>query len=88
MRRLIDLLTAMLLIGVVLIVAALLTEDPVVTADGPFRAVDGDSLETATDRLRLRGIDAPDFGRPAEWTATCPVGAMPVPLWQRSSARG
>lgn len=74
MRRLIDILTAVLLIGVVLVVAARLTEEPVMNAAGPFRAVDGDSLETPTDRLRLRGIDAPELRQTCGADGTVPCG--------------
>jgi len=39
---------------------------------GPFRVMDGDSLETGAVRFRLEGIDAPEFGQTctksgAEW---------------------
>jgi endonuclease YncB( thermonuclease family) len=74
MRRLVDILTALLLIVVVLVVAARLREEPIVDAEGPFRAVDGDSLESATQRLRLRGIDAPELQQMCGADDTVPCG--------------
>eukprot|EP01036_Dinobryon_divergens_P001449 gene1449-biopygen1276 len=66
-------LVGVLLIAVVLVVGARLSEEPIVDAEGPFRVVDGDSLESTTQRLRLRGIDAPELRQMcgADETVTC-----------------
>jgi endonuclease YncB( thermonuclease family) len=74
MRRIVDILTALVLIVAVLVVAARLREEPIVDAEGPFRAVDGDSLESATQRLRLRGIDAPELRQMCGADETVPCG--------------
>ncbi|MDI4666350.1 thermonuclease family protein [Xanthobacter autotrophicus] len=59
--RIKDLLTAALILGTVALLADLLRRET--TLEGHAFAVDGDTLDLAGTRVRLKGIDAPELGQ-------------------------
>lgn len=44
-----------------ILIAAKLDQSADEVVDGPFRAIDGDTLAAGSERLRLQGIDAPEL---------------------------
>lgn len=65
LRRVADLLSAVLILLSVAIAAAWFGRLGEQAFEGQFKVVDGDSLEISETRMRLEGIDAP------EWRQTC-----------------
>lgn len=63
LRLLLDVLLAVLVLGVLALVAANERFSVAETVAGPARVVDGDSLEIGGHRIRLEGIDAPELGQ-------------------------
>ena len=61
MRMMADYLLAAIVLAVIAFSAAWLSGVTGEVFAGPFRAVDGDSLEANGKRFRLEGIDAPEF---------------------------
>src|SRR4051812_1478826 len=67
LRRLLDVLFAYALIGLLLAVAVHLARVPDGPGiSGPARIVDGDTLEIGGTRIRLLGIDAPELAQSCE----------------------
>lgn len=60
-RPLLDYGVTILLLGVLIFLASRLNETETRTAEGRAVIVDGDSLELGGQRVRLRGIDAPEY---------------------------
>ena len=63
MRRLIDILFAYAVLGGLIVLAIRLTGEPGPSLSGQAFVVDGDTLILAGERLRLRGIDAPELAQ-------------------------
>ena len=61
--RLFDLLLAVALLALVAVIAAKVGDMASVTLDGQATINDGDTLTVGKERMRLRGIDAPEFGQ-------------------------
>lgn len=62
-RRLIDYLSMGLIFVLVALAAAFFANKAKVPLSGPFKVADGDTLITSDERLRLEGIDAPEWGQ-------------------------
>lgn len=60
-RRLLDYGVTILLLGVLIFLTARLNEMDTRTAEGRAVIVDGDSIELGGQRIRLRGINAPEY---------------------------
>lgn len=60
-RRLLDYAVTIVLLGTLIVLTALLNEMDTRTAEGRAVIVDGDSIELGGQRIRLRGIDAPEY---------------------------
>lgn len=60
-RRLLDYAVTIVLLGVLIFLTARLNEMDTRTAEGRAVIVDGDSIELGGQRIRLRGIDAPEY---------------------------
>lgn len=61
LRRAADYFSAAVFLAIVAVVAAFLFERQAGEYSAPFRVMDGDSLESGNVRLRLEGIDAPEY---------------------------
>ena len=61
--RILDLALAGVILLLLFLVTARFQELARITVSGPMTVVDGDSLESDGERLRLRGIDAPELGQ-------------------------
>jgi endonuclease YncB( thermonuclease family) len=60
-RRLLDYGVTIVLLGLLIVLTAHLNEMDTRTAEGRAVIVDGDSIELGGQRIRLRGIDAPEY---------------------------
>lgn len=60
-RKLLDYAVTVVLLGVLIVLTARLNEMDTRTAEGRAVIVDGDSIELGGQRIRLRGIDAPEY---------------------------
>ena len=60
-RRIMDIALALVLLGLVALVAAGAQKNASLEVRGAARVVDGDTLRVAGERIRLRGIDAPEL---------------------------
>jgi endonuclease YncB( thermonuclease family) len=65
-RRLRDALVALCMLALSLMIIAKLEKDAAIELGGPFQVVDGDTLSSHGQRLRLVGIDAPELGQRCE----------------------
>ena len=63
MRRVMDVVLAVAILGALILVAARLGGVSQQSLEGQVRVADGDSIELGAERIRLRGIDAPEFGQ-------------------------
>lgn len=58
--------TAAAALFLIALIAAKLNDRPQTVHAGAFRAADGDSLTLGAERMRLKGIDAPEFDQSCE----------------------
>ena len=58
-----DVFLATFVFGLLVLVAARIDEGAAVRIEGRVEVTDGDSLVIETERIRLRGIDAPELGQ-------------------------
>ena len=63
LRRVLDVLLAAALLAALLVVAARFERVAAIRPAGEARVADGDSLEIGGERIRLRGIDAPELAQ-------------------------
>lgn len=63
LRSLLDVALAAAILGALALVAARLGGIGERSLDGQARVADGDSIELGNERVRLRGIDAPELGQ-------------------------
>lgn len=61
-----DGVTAFALLAVIWMIAAKLNDVSEISLAGRFRAADGDSLAIGAERMRLKGIDAPELAQTCE----------------------
>ena len=61
LRRVLDVALAVAILGALMVVAARLGGVDQQSLEGQARVADGDSIELGGERIRLRGIDAPEF---------------------------
>lgn len=80
-RRLLDLALAAAILAVLALVVARGFSPPVATVQGAARIADGDSLTIADERIRLKGIDAPELAQ------TCMRGGEEWPCGRRARDR-
>lgn len=62
-RRMRDGVVALAILALALLIIAKLENGQALRFNGPFLAIDGDTLLTKGERLRLEGIDAPELGQ-------------------------
>lgn len=62
-RWLRDAVVGLCMLALALLIIAKLEPSAVTDLAGPFQAVDGDTLSSNGDRLRLLGVDAPELGQ-------------------------
>ena len=62
-RRLWDGLLTVAILGLLILLAARLDRTETRSLEGRVTVNDGDSITLGTERIRLRGIDAPEFGQ-------------------------
>ena len=62
-RRLRDALVGLCMLALALLIIAKLEQEASIDLGGPFQVVDGDTLSSNGNRLRLLGIDAPELGQ-------------------------
>lgn len=60
LRRMWDALIGLAILALALLIVAKLQNDQALRFDGPFSAIDGDTLAVPGEHLRLDGIDAPE----------------------------
>jgi endonuclease YncB( thermonuclease family) len=77
-RRLWDWLLTLAILGLLVLLAARLDRTETRNLDGRVTVNDGDSLTLGTERIRLRGIDAPEFGQ------TCRKDGADYPCGRRA----
>ena len=77
-RRLWDWLLTLAILGLLVLLAARLDRTETRNLDGRATVNDGDSLTLGTERIRLRGIDAPEFGQ------TCRKDGADYPCGRRA----
>jgi endonuclease YncB( thermonuclease family) len=95
-----DALLSLVLLGLLALVAARFGDGPAIQIEGRASVVDGDSLVIAGERIRLRGIDAPELdqtclrdgneyacGRDAREALARLVGSRPVACASREKDR-
>lgn len=95
-----DVLLALVILGLLALVAARFGDGPAIRIEGRARVVDGDSLVVGDERIRLRGIDAPELdqtclrggdayacGRDAREALAGLVGSHPVACAAREEDR-
>lgn len=93
-------LLALVILGLLALVAARFGDGPAIRIEGRARVVDGDSLVVGDERIRLRGIDAPELdqtclrggdayacGRDAREALAGLVGSHPVACAAREEDR-
>lgn len=80
LRLLLDVLLAVLVLGVLALVVANERFGDTETISGAARVVDGDSLEIGSHRIRLEGMDAPELGQ------MCMRGAAEYPCGREARA--
>lgn len=73
-----DGVTAFALLAFVWLIAAKLNDVPEISHAGRFHAADGDSLAIGEERMRLKGIDAPELAQ------TCERGGARWPCGQEA----
>lgn len=66
LRRKRDIVVGLAILSLALLIIAKLENEQALRFVGPFFAVDGDTLATAGERLRIEGIDAPELGQTCE----------------------
>jgi endonuclease YncB( thermonuclease family) len=77
-RRLWDWILTFAILGLLVLLAARLDRTETRNLEGRVTVNDGDSLTLGTERIRLRGIDAPEFDQ------TCRKGDADYPCGRRS----
>ena len=77
-RRLWDWLLTLAILGLLVLLAARLDRTETRNLDGRVTVNDGDSLTLGTERIRLRGVDAPEFGQ------TCRKDGADYPCGRRA----
>ena len=80
-RRLWDWLLTLASLGLRVLLAARLDRTETCNLDGRVTVNDGDSLTLGTERIRLRGVDAPEFGQ------TCRKDGADYPCGRRARER-
>lgn len=65
-RTIRDGVTAFAMLALIWLIAAKLNSDAETVHSGAFHAADGDSLTIGTERMRLKGIDAPELAQSCE----------------------
>ena len=80
-RRLWDWLLTLAILGLLVLLAARLDRTETRNLDGRVTVNDGDSLTLGTERIRLRGVDAPEFGQ------TCRKDGADYPCGRRARER-
>src|SRR5690349_12340517 len=78
LRRLWDGVLTVAILGLLVLLAARLDHRETSTIQGRVTVNDGDSLTLGTERIRLRGIDAPEFDQ------TCRAANADYPCGRRS----
>ena len=73
-----DGVTAFALLAFIWLIAAKLNDVPEISHSGRFHAADGDSLAIGEERMRLKGIDAPELAQ------TCERGGARWPCGQEA----
>lgn len=100
LRIVADVVLAVVVLGLLALVAARFGDGPAIRIEGKASVVDGDSLVIAGERIRLRGIDAPELdqtclrdgnayacGRDAREALARLVGSHPVACASREKDR-
>jgi endonuclease YncB( thermonuclease family) len=65
-RTIRDGVTAFAMLALIWLIAAKLSDKPETVHAGQFHAADGDSLAIGAERMRLKGIDAPELSQSCE----------------------
>jgi len=77
LRRILDIVLTVAILGVLILVAARLGSSDHLRLEGQVRVTDGDSIVLDNERIRLRGIDAPELNQTCgKDGASYPCGRM------------